>query len=641
MSDLFFVSLIIIVLAILVGAILIGIYLGSEPKPAPELVTLSQQGSGVGLLSSCLTTPCAPDLTCDGFSYLCKKSLGMACQEYAECAAGDFCSGVCVSGPTGYLDQYCPCAPGYACILADETTGLTTCKSSSSTCGTGSDCVSFICQNNGFCQPGFPLAFPCVANAQCSSGNCSNGFCQPPGIATGNRGAACAESCTLYQGATCGAETACVCGTILHEPGTCVTTSAGLASSCSTTQLCSGFYECDSNGPPIPCTVGFPCSCSFPYPDANARTAIGCIPGMSNIGSECFNNNNFGCASAASSCANSSTCSNTPSLASYTFSSGSPNFVSALQVNLIAQASPPLLSFVAYGTPGILQPYKTFPDLAGSAFYLVDYNYGLLRFDGSGWSQVFPRLSSKGLLIDAALRRFDSVIALAAFSLSGFSIVYSGSSFQTLQLFNVQSGSAPPGTQYDSSHLPITITYLDISSEPSLVNVLLVDSNAQVYTKGPADAFYQEQLIIGGPYNGQNMIGIVGPARFYYGGATGSAGSIADIAFVRFWAGANAQARLLQFSGSAAGAAVPLDPHNNFYYQVFDYSLYTSLVGLSSLSIIMLTGVYDTHTDLFQFNNVSLYNSGSNVSMPYQIGPLYRSAMTAATYNVLAPSSCS
>jgi len=64
---------------------------------------------------SCKGASCAAGLICDPATTLCKVEPGQPCSQYGDCGTGFYCSGVCVSGSHGGLNQSCPCNSGLVC----------------------------------------------------------------------------------------------------------------------------------------------------------------------------------------------------------------------------------------------------------------------------------------------------------------------------------------------------------------------------------------------------------------------------------------------------------------------------------------------------------------------------------------------
>lgn len=651
MNDGIIVIIVVIVISIILIAALIGWGTTTENVGGKAPVSAVEQLGSI--LNPC---PCGTNLTCDTNSFVCKLAQNQICGSYAECAAGFFCSGICTTGTTGTLNAFCPCTEEYVCVTTNTPIlGARQCKGNTAPCTQNEDCVSLQC-TGGFCVPGYPLSYPCANSAQCGSGNCSYGFCQPLGVTTYSKGSACAGDCVSFAGSNCGTTDTypltCECLNGAGQPGTCVVGDAGLAAPCSKSTLCAGFFGCYNNDPTpgvgqTACASGQNCICKFTYENPNTITEDGCIEGMSQsqIENVCYNALGFGCDTSSSQdlCIAGSSCNGNPLVARYEFNlnPASFNFIGSTEVDLGAY-NIPITQFVGYPAP--LMPYKMFPGLIGSSFYIVDTNYGLLyRSNDNVWSQVIQGTSSRGTLIDAALRRFQNPVALAVFNSSGFSVVYQDTTgtFTSLIPFNATSGVGPSGTQYTSMG-PLAATYIDISNTTSTTfDVLMVAPNSTVYSKGPTATQFTIAKIVGGPKDGTDMTGTFGAVRFYYD----SAGStLTNIAFVSSWS--SSSTKMLQFSGSAAGAAasvgyaLPIDPYGQLYYEVYNFALYPNTGGFGTTPFLMLTTAYQSSDDAMLFNVVALMYQGVVTFVPYQIGNSFIAGFNATEYLITSKASC-
>jgi len=85
------------------------------------------------------------------------NQMNRICSNKDDCGPGYFCSGICVSGPTGTYQAYCPCNPPYQCYQPNlaGTTG-----------GTGQASICLYSGGQG-----------CTSNNQCASQQCVNNIC--------------------------------------------------------------------------------------------------------------------------------------------------------------------------------------------------------------------------------------------------------------------------------------------------------------------------------------------------------------------------------------------------------------------------------------------------------------------------------
>lgn len=644
-------------------------------------------------LSSCLTEPCDNGLICDGSSFVCKFGPGFRCSNFSECADELICSGLCVTGATGNLNQLCPCNEGYICT--PQSNFLTICKGGGGTkCETNIDCASGLCLNNKTCAFGAPNAFPCVTDSQCASKNCNGGFCQNPGVISGTQGSSCANfQCVGYTGAVCnstvGNPLTCVCLNGVGEAGTCVPATQGILSICSNLQACSDDLICFNNSANVCGDGETGCICLFPYTDVNAQVVgSNCINGMStreNSG-ECFNNGGLGC-DIGGACVN-SLCGGPPVLAVYQFNRriGNPgiNFIDSLSTSILVAANEP---------SDIIQPSKMFATSNGTidTIYVVDFVNGFIstQYDPfnmtiiSPWIQLIPPTSTNTVgnitttrnLIDVGYNKTNFIVAfheiLVVNGTGGFTqendTVYIGTNTNNLIPFNPQGTTGLIGTQYTFTGIPLSIDRIDISegNDASEGGDILISTNGTIYIKENAQPYYNIGVIQGGPMNGQQMTGLTGPSSFYFDNTQNAQGtgpiicpedgtasssnrircpSYNNIAFVgRFNGfGGGEYDQVLQFSGNIAGAAEPIDRFediNNVQYHVFDYSIYSpSPEGMPQSAVIMLTSAYLNNN--FIGNTVVLSFGGNTTPIPYRIGITSRSAASANAFYVLSIASC-
>ncbi len=647
-----------IVISVFIIVVIVGWYISQENNNTASSFVITQPG---GLLSPCTDTSCVNGLICDGSNFTCKLPPGSVCSDFSDCAVGYICSGLCATGPTGGLNQLCPCSTGYLCTL--ESSGLTVCKGASGTvCKTNNDCSSNLCLSTGVCSSGAPNSFPCSTNSQCASNNCNNGFCQNIRVISGTLGSACAGRCVGFTGASCigtiSQPLACECVNGNGSPGACIAATQGISSVCSEFTPCSNQLVCYNNNG-VDCGTGNTgCLCSFTYEDVNTGT---CISGMSSSNNTCFNNIGLGCDSGGL-CFNRA-CGGNSVLAMYRFST--PN-ISNTRTQFINTTTTTILPAMS-GPNGIIQPHKMFAISSGDndTIYLVDNLQGLLFtvFNPitssiiTPWTILIPHIQNNKTLIDVG---YNGTNFIVAFHEQSNDTVYIGTNTNNLVPFNVQSGSGITGTQYTTSGVPLSINYIDISRANDVTsgNDVLISFNGTIYVKQSSETRYSIGIIKGGPMNNNLMTGLTGPASFYFDngverGGTGDAVCPADnsnnpvkcpsfynIAFVGPFTDLGVKyEQVLQFSGNIAGAVEPIDRFNktSVQYKVYDYSIY-SLLGMQLASIVMLTNVYQNN--IFIDNMVAITFGGSTVIIPYKIGNSFRSVATNNAFYVLSIGSC-
>lgn len=638
-----------------------------------EPVTTTSDFITGDFLSDCTTLSCNENLVCDGTNYTCRLPEGSPCLNYSDCLSGLVCSGLCATGGIGLLNQLCPCISGMRCVTLPS--GLNICKGLSGTqCKTGSDCVSGLC-SSGLCESGAPNSYPCTNNSQCNSNYCSLGFCQNLNVKSGTIGSACSTPCVSFgndiQGSSCDQSSNLICQcSNPNSPGICSTPTQGILSSCSPSLSCGLGLVCYDPSAKICTTDSSNCVCNFPYNNPNSQTPQQtCIVGMTpNSSGSCLNNINLGCDK--SSMCSTSLCSGGSVVASYKFNNNTDiQFPGTTSTSIV-----PIFS----GPSGIIQPYKLFTNYSGSidTIFLVDSLQGLLSINydtstqstGSGWILNIPHSSTIStnnytihrVLIDASYNgqnfivAFDETLSSDSQSIQNDTL-YIGPSLASLSPFNFQPGSGLTGTQYTSDGTPLSINYVDISTNGDV----LISINGTIYVKRFSDYNYSISNIIGGPMNNTPMSGLTGPSRFYFdtsqnSSATGptvcpSQGpnnpvlcpSYQNISFVGpFTDQSITLNQVLQFSGNVAGVAIPVDIFRSLQYQVFDYDIYSSpSQGMNLSSIIALANSYNNGA--FVSTIVSATFSGTTAILPYRVSPTSRVATTPNALYILSIASCS
>jgi hypothetical protein len=273
------VAILVIILIIILTIVLI--------KNANNTISTNNTGTtALPLLSQpCLfkagTTPnslgslgiCGTGLICT-VNNTCVLDLGTPCGNLTQCTpSANVCSGKCANGPSGGLNQFCPCNEGLTCVVQSD--GFNVCKGSNgSPCVTNNDCLN-MCINN-VCTGGLSAGSQCLGS-QCAPGlYCDpTNHCQPTGIISGQQNAFCFPT----TAPTCNNPLVCM-------DNICQSTFSTLGSNC-TNQLCNIPLECDAIPPVPPGNTGVN-ACVF----SNDNTCVNnCVPGFTCTGSKCLAQN--------------------------------------------------------------------------------------------------------------------------------------------------------------------------------------------------------------------------------------------------------------------------------------------------------------------------------------------------------------
>jgi len=656
-----------IVIFLLLSVFIVIIFIAWGASDQKETVDTDFSTNTGMFLSACTTTLCTPPYICDGATFTCKLSAGSTCTSYSDCVTGLICSGICATGPTGNLNQLCPCNIGYVCTL--ENNKMTICKGEGGTiCEKNGDCASDLCLSSNICATGAQNSHPCTLNSDCGSNNCNNGFCQPLGIVSGTLGSSCQGSCIQFPsgitGSNCNSPNlTCSCNSGENEPGVCVTATQGIVSSCSTLSSCTSDLTCFTSIGTTCGTGSTGCVCSFPYTDPNVGTI--CIKGMTSRIGSCFNNKALGCDSGGVCFSN--ICSGPSVLAIYRFGvTGNNN----LGTKYVGATDTEIYSTL--GPTGNILPHKMFSISNDQidTIYLVDQKQGLFRFQYnpatsiiiSNWTILIPHNANNKTLLDVCYNGSTFLVAFDEIATSGRNdTVYSGTDINNLNPFNVQTGSGITGTQYTADGTALSIEYIDISgpNDISVGDDVLISINGTIYVKRKDQLKYTVGMSLT-PISTISMSGLTGPARFYFditenagtSGATGCPGSSSNthpiecpsynnISFIGPFSGIGDNAefkQVLQFSGNIGGIVLPTDRFGDIQYRVYDYSIYSPNIGMQGAGIIMLADAYNGNT--FIDNVVALSWNGTTAIIPYRVGNTSRSLVTKNAFYVISIGSC-
>jgi hypothetical protein len=601
-------------LSFFVVSILVILLTTMNPAPEPQYSIASGY-----FMASCAQTPCNSGLICDGTDFICRYGTGTICDSAFDCGPGLTCSGRCVSGPYGGLDDYCPCNDGYQCQV--NTDGSTTCKGISGTiCSHNRDCISNVCYN-GICMSGNLNSYPCTVNSDCSSNNCSNHFCQPYQLTTGTLGASCAGNCLNLpsgtSGASCSGDLSCYCVYGVNAPGVCIRSDQGIGDPCNVINLCSNDLVCYNTSGVTCGRDDLGCQCLFPYPNPNQPVYSNCIVGMDLRNSPprlCLNGPTLGCNSGTMCVSNS--CIGPPVTVVYNFSNNGnlgTDFLRATNTTLLAGFTGPNQQ---------ITPYKMFgtSDGALDTIYLVDRSSGFysITYDTSqnkagSWTQWFSNNTQYGTLDDVS---YDGTLFIVSFSNTLYLWLLSTNTFN---LFN-------NGLQYTTQGVPLTVDYLSISpaNPNSGGDDIIITSQGTAYLKSAPDLYYEPILT-----------NTTGPVSFYY---DTSGASQDNISFVTNY---NNYQQILQFTGTMTGQLEPLDIFGNLQYLVFDYNIYSPTLptedtsaGMADASTIMLT------TTTTGINVVALNYAGTTTIVPYNFNETSRCTATNNAFYIISKASC-
>ena len=640
--------LLFIVIFVLIGIVALA-YSFSSRNTVPTTSVDINQGD---LYNICFQNQCTGNLSCDGITGICKKNIGSTCSSSSDCAYPAYCSGVCVTGDHGKLNQNCPCDSNLTCV---KSSSKYVCKlNGGQTCSSSSDCASLSCVNN-ICQTGFPKGYPCNNNSQCIIGDiCSNGFCQNSQTPTGTVGSSCTTGCTNISGATCGNNQICKC-TTSNSPGICVIADNGIYDNCNVDKLCSQFMNCYApNGNLCGNNVG--CICSTPYEDPN-KVAISCINGMTESMGQCYNNAGLGC-DLTLQCAGSCT-DNNPSLVQIVFANAS-NFVGSDNMQIRRLNMLPTVS----ATQSNIQIFGT---SIGDSDIIYAGGNGLwvnLKKNGSSQFSISEQLIVNTYNIgnrtatyicgciynDIAVNAITLLVAFREVGPDGdYYVLYTcpGANgplpYSSFTPFNVTPGLGYPGTQRSSTGV-LTVNNLSVSGTTSSVKNVMISTNNSGYLKKSTETIYSIPTTVS--THPELLTGVINKVIFYHDILRGEIDPIVcppsnfndkvlcphenNYAYVKI-------GEDIKFSGSMSLYNGPTDVFNNVEYNVYDYSM-ASKGGILNGSGITLANA-SAHGQPIG-NMAVLTYQGINLQIPYRVGNSFKCLTTANGYYIFSPSSC-
>jgi hypothetical protein len=532
---------------------------------------------------------CGVDLVCDPATYLCKYPTGTLCDSFSQCLTGEYCSGICTSGPFGQIQQNCPCDQTpvgpfngtLICTPSLTTPGLNVCLGGENyPCSLDNQCATGVCSAN-LCTVGLPFGSPCTSNNQCESnaisavvtaGNCSDGYCQPLNVTTGTVGA----SCNPEEGfAPCGSGNVCFNGLCQANP-----TFTGMLQICTQNgTLCSNTLTClqMNNGEACTTCLGGTNICGFQFAPGitpnNSSSGL-CIINYTQVNTTCLPQN-FQGSNSTINCATGLEC-NLPGVIEQIVAID-PNdqslFVGAGQFNY--------MNVIGSFFPDFFAPTRIF--MFQGIFYGLDLNNGLFSYQTGnaivGTSFVFNSVTYT--LVDAFSRSglfliagFDGVTNYLLFTSDGNSV----------------TGVFNSGIQMTLSMINLTISRIDISGA---TDVLIQDTNMITYTKASTVTLYTQIISV--------PVGNVSPS-FYPDASAGT--SDTNVAYIDNYISGTLNVGSVILFNNAPDTWLPGNkyPANMPFYQInaFQYIFsFTSGATLSQLTYITVATNINISTEAY------------------------------------------
>lgn len=568
--------LVIIVIIILVGIIVFVIAtIDYQARAYDSAVSITQLTSPVGFLYRCSNFTCDTGLSCDSVYGVCKYNNGTVCTLGSQCLNGAVCSGICVLGPPASVtlqpNDPCPCPDNMVCSNKTPGSVELSCKlNGGATCENNGQCLSNVCQIDGTCAEGLPNGSVCQSDNQCLDGisYCSEGFCQPNGIVTGEIGASCVSlgQPTCSVGLSCISNICSLPQSALGDACLFTTSTSGCAEPLSCQQVIGNdICEADDSASCI-CQYTFEQVSGFSRPNANGCSPTGnCIENYVCTGGNCLANSVQPCVVAANCI--SGNCVSGGAIFQAVFE----YFDFVTGTNLTTTDPNQILGSFNVSWQRIstgFQPLNVSKLVTTSdeVFYCVPGSQvnpngtGLIKMDGTNaipgyFQQISPGITDQFFFIDAVVwTQAGSIVALAAFTqirnnnsvITQNDVIYFASG-TTLSPFNVTTGVGFDGTQYSGS-TPLTISLIDRSDDG---DILILDNTNVVYVKTSAGTIYSKAGLSN-----------VSSTKFYSNNTTQStAPLINNISYVGNYIqpGTNYNlGNIVQFTGQVQGALFPV-----------------------------------------------------------------------------------
>lgn len=547
--------IILIVVIVTLLVFVVAIFIGSAIADTSATVTFTPQ-TGT-FLTPCTTVSCQNGLVCDGTDFTCKFGEGTSCTSFSQCVTGLICSGLCATGPTGGLNQLCPCNPGNICQSNENS--LSVCKLDiGQNCTTSEDCITGICIN-GTCSTGTTGSFTEGLFYVCSN---TEG-CTGPLVCYNNRGNACGPT-----------DNTCSCLFNYNNPNQSFNTECikGM-------NFDSGTETC-RNDPGLGCSINSDC--------ANNTTCSGGPVVAGYLFDNVIKTNYLGAIQTEIQTLFPGPTGSINPVKLFASSSGSIDTIYFLDSNL--------------------------------GLFTTVYDTSIKNFQGWSQllNNVVTLSNGTGTILDACIIN-NTTLLIAFLQQSIYYTLYTYNiSTMNFSVFNFQSGSGISGSQYRiTDNSPLIINYIDYST----TNDVIIVSQGTVYVKQQNQSKYSVFVVsgnTGSQYLGQSLTGTYGPSYFYEGTGTSSQ-NISFIKNYTLSNGSIIR-NILQYSGQLSAAALPIDRFRNVEYEVFNYSFKISVNNPNpQYNVILLVSTYKNSTEFIDYM-VAISYLGSTTIVPYNIG---------------------
>lgn len=567
------------------------------------------------MLTLCDNGRCKEGLECDPYSGFCKAPLGGACNFASDCIAPAFCSGVCVIGANGGLNQFCPCSAGLSCVK--NPLGAWTCKGAGgASCKKGEDCASGSCVS-GLCRIGQPFGTMCTTDSQCGEGahcvglfdpSIKEKYCQP-GLYSGTLGAVCGIEKGLAPcepGFTCGPN------------NTCAQPTVGLIEPCSSVNICPGGQECRVSTGALCKSTDCNGVCRPPFPSPNLFSQV-CAGGMTKIDTECFNGQQLGC-ELDSMCGSGLRCGGSTTLVKYGFQNFKMMGAKSINIRPVAVSTLGDIAVKKMSHFAITDHIVALASNIGNGGCGTGGNTGIYKIIGSPEAKKWVHsgngtFTMNGRTITVVDSYYDFLLVSETDGSQTYSTLYKGFEI-TGVLTPAILGTLPwPGILYYGTK-PIEAMFV----ARNLSNGLMItgsDGNAYVAPITGQDQYGPFVLI-------PNVRGPIRPYNINSAPLYPPSGGYAWISTVD---------GLIHLSTNPE-SVFPISPVTGITYDVIDFDLRFPGYGIA------LVKAFQGST-FIGYQIVVSDNQNLITALPYQVGPCSRVVMDTYSFYVSSPASCS
>jgi hypothetical protein len=576
---------------------------------------------------------CGIGLSCDATTQLCKSNPGELCVEAADCANGYYCSGLCVTGPYGPVNNNCPCDSGLLCVTNSEgITGLSICKINvGGVCYLNDQCINGICgktggSTSGICTGLLPEGEACLEDFNCAqvtlpsqlivNQHCSLGYCQQINIVTGAPGSYCDFVGNTPAGPYCNTENTCL-------NNRCLPNTQTFGNGCGLVTGCVDHFTCIDELTSLTCGTTLNCICELNINDVCSNGL--CMGGSTCVSGVCIGLANMGCEE-RSMCVSNNCNIDISTIMTVQNSTSNTGIINSINgstgLNWVND------SYLPNGV--YVKRLMGYTNSTGENLYMLSYDTNIYSLNGGLWTKIINgQINLNGaVIIDSSFTEALKLVLVSYpdvnFAVNNIvhSVVYEYISGGLVAFNVIPKIGYPDGVQYYNGN-EIFGTEIDVSGSGDVL--LNTTSSVFVLPTGSTGSQYVIARQTSLNSYGDQLNEVTMP-RFYFDiPEVGSGGVIIDfpsssnISFIAeyIYNGIDYGA-VLQFVGNIQGvfypnpinsSTVPLNEPKVIEYSIFSPVTGYPVLGMRSSTILMI--VY--YQDIFYYDTVIIqkYNQFS------------------------------